>query len=170
MCTQEPPQLKKLMNDNILSAGNQRITGLWILYWYIYRVDVLAVAVEVVRPPQLAVHGVYGGAGLHPATRPVRHLGHVAGGRRRGPHHVAPRVHLRLLLLTLPSSTATNYFKSFKYFFSNLSNILSILSNIFSVYLINPHLHMQRQTSVRTMMMTAATEAPMATASTSPSI
>merc|ERR1719336_268240 len=69
------------------------------------RIDVLAVAVEVVRPPQLAVHGIDGRAGLHAAPRPVRHLGHVAGGRRRGPHHVAARVHLRLLLLTLPSST-----------------------------------------------------------------
>ena len=70
-----------------------------------YRVDVLSVVVEVVRPPQLVVHGV-DGAGLDGAGH-VAGLGEVAGAGASA-HHVAPgeaRREVCLLLLPLPAST-----------------------------------------------------------------
>ena len=70
-----------------------------------YRVDVLSVVVEVMRPPQLVVHSV-DGAGLDRAAHVVR-LGHVAWTWTS--HHVATWETMSkvcLLLFSLPSPTA----------------------------------------------------------------
>ena len=70
----------------------------------IYRVDILSIGVQVMRPSQLIVQGVDGrGLGL-----PVTHLGHVARGWHAA-HHVAPGIgHVCLLLLSLPPPTENN--------------------------------------------------------------